>query len=435
MFSFNFRSGIVKNASWLIVGKIYRILINLVISMISARYLGPSNYGLINYAASFTALFTAISDLGTNGILVNEFVRNPNETGRILGSTIVFRLLSSTMSLITIVLLAALLNPGDSMTVWVVFIYSTTLIVQSFESIDYWYQSKLMSKRSTIIAAIGYTAAAIYKVILLVAKMDVKWFAASHALECGLVVVLLLFTYKKDRDYSQHLSFSLSAGKDILKQSYHFIPSGLMVAVYGQIDKIMLKQMIGAAEVGYYAAAATISGMWAFVLSAIIDSVKPGIYRAHNDRQEELYKSRLKQLYSILIYLSVFAAIGISLLSKLIILILYGEEFILARYSLHILCWSTLFSYLGVARTMWLVPNGKQKYEKYIAASGAVCNMILNAVLIPRWGITGASFATLITQIFTNFIVGFLIKDIRENNMLIIDAVPVWRHMINKTKG
>ena len=100
-----------------------------------------------------------------------------------------------------------------------------------------------------------------------------------------------------------------------------------------------------------------------------------------------------------------------------------------ARGALCILCWDTAFSYLGVARSIWMVPNGKQKYEKYIAGSGAVCNLILNTVMIPVWGVNGAAIATLITQIFTNFIVGFFFREIRENNFLILKAFCFWKYL------
>ena len=66
-----FKTKFINNFSWIVVGRVYQILINLVVSMLSARYLGPSNYGLINYVASYTSLFTAFCTLGTNDTVVN----------------------------------------------------------------------------------------------------------------------------------------------------------------------------------------------------------------------------------------------------------------------------------------------------------------------------------------------------------------------------
>lgn len=418
---------VARNAFWLIGARVYHMALNLVVSLLMARYLGPANYGLINYAASFTALFTSVCTLGISSILVNELLHEKNQ-GRLLGSSIGLRLCSSLLSVITIVALAYVLNPEEPTTVWVVLIYSTTLVFQSFDSINCWYQSRLASKVPAAIGAVGYTAAAAYRIWLLVTQKNVCWFAASHAVEFALVAVLLLCAYRRDAGAEQKLRFSLDAGRGILSKSYHFILSGMMVAVYGQMDRVMLKSMIDEASVGYYSAAVAITSMWTFLLSAIIESAKPVILEKHG-RDPRAFQRYLIGLYGVLMYISFGAAVGITVLAKPIILLLYGEAYLDARGALSILCWDTAFSYLGVARSVWMVPNGKQKYEKYIAASGAVCNLILNAVMIPVWGVNGAAIATLITQIFTNFIVGFFFREIRENNFLILKAFRFWRYL------
>lgn len=415
---------LARNAGWLIGAKIYQVLINLAVSMLMARYLGPSNYGLINYAASCTAMFTSLCTLGIDSILVNELL-NSEDNGKILGSAIGLRLCSSGLSVVTIVALAYALNPEEPVTVQVVLLYSLSLIFQSFDSLNCWYQAKLESRVTATVSALGYTAAAIYKTVLLVTRKDVHWFAAAHVVEYAFAALLLIASYYHR---NQKLGFARHTAKNLLGRSYHFILSGLMVAIYGQMDRIMLKAMLDDAAVGYYSAAVSVCSMWPFVITAIIDSSKPAILaQYHVDKA--VFEKYLVRLYGVIIYISLAAGIGISLLSKYILLILYGKDYLPARGALCIICWYTAFSYLGVARSIWLVPRGKQKYEKYIAASGAVCNLILNTVMIPAWGVNGAAIATLFTQIFTNFIVGFFMPDVRENNKLILKAFTFWRYM------
>ncbi|MBQ7800874.1 MAG: flippase [Oscillospiraceae bacterium] len=422
-----FGGRMARNAFWLIGARVYHVAVNLVVSLLMAQYLGPANYGLINYAASFTALFTSVCTLGINGILVNELIHDERK-GVLIGSSIGLRLCSSLCSVITIVALAYALNPDEPTTVWVVLIYSTTLIFQSFDSINCWYQANLESKVTAKISAVGYTVVALYKIWLLLTRKNVCWFAASHVVEYALVAALLLIAYRRHAGREQKLRFSLDAGRKLLSKSYHFILSGMMVAVYGQMDRVMLKAMIDETSVGYYSAAVSVTSMWTFILSAIIDSAKPVILEKHS-RDPQAFERYLVRLYGAVLYISFAAAAGISLLAKPIIFLLYGGAYLEARGALCILCWETAFAYLGVARSVWMVPNGKQKYEKYIAGSGAVCNLILNAVMIPLWGVNGAALATLATQIFTNFIVGFFFREIRENNILILKAFRFWRYL------
>lgn len=409
----------LSNASWIIGGKVFQMAISLVMGMITARYLGPSNYGVINYTASFVAFFTSICTLGLNGIIVKELIDNPDLEGEILGTSIIMRLVSSLFSSISILYIVKILNPEEQIFLVVALLQVISLVFQSFDMINYWYQAKMMSKFCAIIQSVGYLAMTVYRIIILILGKSVEWFAFCTSLDMIVISSLLLISYYKNG--GKKLSFSWRLSKDMISKSYHFILSGLMVAVYGQMDKIMLGKMINTDVVGFYSTAAAICSMWTFVLLAIIDAARPIIMEVRKD-SKELYKRRIKQLYAVIIWMSFLVAVVFSIFAKWIILILYGEQYIPAIGPLRIIAWSTAFSYLGVARGIWLVCEGKQKYVKHLSFLGAVCNLILNFMLIPTIGINGAAIATLITQIMTNFIIPMIIKETRENSIYIIEA-------------
>lgn len=203
--------------------------------------------------------------------------------------------------------------------------------------------------------------------------------------------------------------------------SYNFVISGLMVACYGQMDKIMLGKMLDVTSVGLYSTALYICSLWTFVLNAIMNSANPLIFEA-KEKNEDLYKKRILQLYAAIIWISFGVAIIFCIFAKPIILILYGEKYLGAITPFRIITWYTAFSFLGSARNSWLVCEGKVKYEKYFAGIGALCNFIMNIIFISLIGINGAAIATLLTQIITNFIVPGIIKDTRENSVFIIKA-------------
>jgi O-antigen/teichoic acid export membrane protein len=113
----------------------------------------------------------------------------------------------------------------------------------------------------------------------------------------------------------------------------------------------------------------------------------------------------------------------ISLLAKWIIGILYGAPYLPAVAPLRIVVWYTAFSYLGVARNAWMVCENKQHYLKYLYSGAALINVILNVLLIPSFGATGAAAASLITQISTTVLLPILIKPLRGNVKMMLDAV------------
>lgn len=414
------KSASVKNAGWLILGKVGQIIISLVVGLLTARYLGPANYGLINYASAYTAFFMAFSTLGINSVLVKEFIDYPEEEGDIIGSSLFLRGISSFLSAGVIVCIVNILDSGETTTIIVTALCSLGLIFQVFETLNYWFQSRLQSKVTAIVLFVAYMITSLYKVVLLILQKSVEWFAFSTTLDYIVIGILLLLYYK--RCGGRKLSFSGAVARRILGKSVHFILPSIMVSIYGYVDKLMLKHMLGEIEVGYYATATTVCGMWSFVLAAVIDSMYPLIMEAHK-RDAALFEKKNRQLYAIVFYLAVTVSAGFCLLGHWIVLLLYGTDYIPAANPLRVITWYTAFSYLGVARNAWIVCENKQKYLKYIYVSAAASNIMLNLVFIPRWGTTGAAAASLITQILTTVVIPFFIKDLRRNSVLMVEAI------------
>lgn len=410
----------VKNASWLIGGKIIQMVFSLIVSILSARLLGPSDYGLVNYGIAYTNFFMSFCTLGLNSVIIKDFLDNPDEKGIALGSSIIFRFVSSTLSAIIIVLTSFFLDRGDPLTVSIVAICAVSLLFQAFDTINYYFQSCYQSKVIAVITLIAYIITSVYKTILLVIGADIRLFAFATSVDYIVVAILLLIAYKAND--GPKLQISLKKGFSLLKKSYHYILSGTMVAIYGQVDKLMLKAMIDEAAVGYYSIASSINAMWVFVLSAIIDSMYPTILQLYN-KGKEAFEKKNRQLYAIVFYISVLVSIIFTLFGKFAILILYGEDYLPAVLPLSIITWYTAFSYLGVARNAWVVCEGKQKYLKYMYLAATVINVILNCLMIPHWGVSGAAVASLITQVCTSIVIPAFIPQMRRNTKLIIESI------------
>lgn len=408
-----------SNIIWDMGGKVFQMVLTLIVGMLTARYLGPSNYGIIGETASYVSFFSVICQLGFTSTAVKELMDNKEKEGEILGTTIFFRICTSLISSVAITCLLYVLKEGDKVIVWVAFLQSLSLLFQSFEMIHYWYQSRLETQVSVKIQSIAYVIMAAYKIIILALGKSVAWFAFSTALEAAVIAVALVWIYR--RGTGGNLSVSISAGKEILKRSYHFILSGLMATIYGEMDKIMLGEMLSESAVGFYTAATKVSTMWSFVLIALINSSRPVIIASKN-KSNELYVKQNKRLYAAIIWIGIAAGLGITLLGKWIIYFMYGEAYMPATSSLQISAWYTMFAMLGTARGIWIVCEDKAKYVKYYLGIGSVINVILNYLLIPQFGPGGAAAATLITQIFTAVLAPAIFKETRAYTKYVLEA-------------
>lgn len=426
-----FKNRVINNASWIIACKAVQAVLTLVVTILTARLLEPDGYGIINYAASVTAFFVPIMQLGLNSTLVRELVAKPEREGEVVGTAVTMSFVSALLSVIGIFAFASVANRGERETIIVCVIYGTMLVFQCFELLQYWFQAKLMSKYHAISVLFAFAVISVYKIFLLVSGKGVIWFAVAQSADYLIVALILLVIYLKKS--SSRLSFSFLTARELFSRSKYYIASSIMITLFLQTDRVMLKLMLGDAACGYYSAAATCAGMTSFVFGAIIDSLRPIIFE-NKENSEEGYKKTVIALYSIIIYLSLAQSLIISVFSGFIIKILYGSAYVGAAAPLAILVWYTTFSYLGSVRNIWMLAEEKQKYLWIINFSGAFLNVALNFALIPVLEISGAAIASLATQLFTNVIIGFIIKPIRENNKLMLCSInPKYLISIIKT--
>ena len=267
---------VVKNASWIIGGKIVQSFLGLIISMLTARYLGPSSFGLINYASSIVAFVIPIMQLGFNNILVQEFINTPEKEGQILGTTVLLNVICSIACVIGVISFVYVANYNEIDTIIVCGLYSIQLIFQSLELFNYWFQAKYLSKYTSLVSLFAYVIVSMYKIYLLISGKNVYWFALSNSLDYAVIGFASLYLYKKMS--LKRLSFSFSLGKELFKKSYYYIISGIMVTVFAQTDKIMINQMMDSTATGYYSAAVSCALLTNFIFAAIIDSMRPSIF-------------------------------------------------------------------------------------------------------------------------------------------------------------
>ncbi len=400
------------STGWQVANQIYTMLLSLVVGAITARYLGPSNYGLIGYGQSMVSLFVSFSTLGMNGVVVKELIQKPDERGEIIGTAFVMRLISSMVCMGMIAGLLRVIEPGNTTLYIVTFLQSFALVLRAFEAVSYWFQAKLEYKFISIASMVGYTFVCIWRIALLANGVGVEWFAASSCVEYLVSsAVVVIFFLKR---YRTKLTFKFNTAQRIFKQSYHFILSGIAIALYTQVDKIMLGSMMDSKAVGYYTAATMIATLWEFVPTAIINSAKVLILEKKGKDEKE-YTRLLSLLLCGVSAMSVIVCIALLIFGKLAIFILYGQEYMVAYVPLTILMWSTGFAMIGSARgSTWILAENLNKYSKYYVFISSIVNILLNSILIPLFGMNGAAFATLISQITTAFIAPAFFKETRS---------------------
>lgn len=422
---------VFQNASWIVGCKIVQSVLGLLVGMQTARYLGPDNYGLISYAASVAAFFVPVMQLGFRSTLVRELVVSPEKEGETLGTALFMNVISAGICVVGVWAFTSVANRGETDTVIVCTLYAANLVFQALEMIQYWFQAKLLSRYTAIISIASYIAASLYKIWLLISQKSVYWFAVSQVIDYAIIAIFLIIIYRLKG--GQKLTFSLRRGKEMFRVSSYYIVSSLMVTIFANTDSIMLKLMQGESATGFYSAAVTCATCTSFVFGAVIDSVRPVCLESYQTSQAE-FERNMKSLVSVVVWLALAQSVVFTLLSDTIVSILYGSAYQASAGALRVVTWYSAFSYLGAVRNVWVLAEEKHTYLWIINLSGALGNILLNAVLIPQLGINGAALASVLTQIFTNVMIGFLIPALRPYNRLLIGGASP-KYLLSLIKG
>jgi len=423
----------VANTGWLFADKVLRVIVGVIVLIWLARYLGPEKFGILNYSIAFVAIFSRIATLGMESIVVRDVVRDPRASNEIIGTAIGLRLGGALAAVALTIGAIFVLRPEDPLTRWMVIIIATGMIFQTLDVIDLWFQSRMQSKYTIYAKNAAFMAANFAKIGLIVIGAPLIAFAWITLAEAVIGAAGLLIVYRRTGNLLLRWSVNLSRAGALLKDSWPLILSGLAVVTYMRIDQVMLGEMIGANSVGIYSAAVRLSEGWYFLPLAIATSVFPSIV-ATRKVNEGLYQERLQKLYHFMTWLAIAIALPVTFLSQYIIDFLYGPGYEGAGTVLAIHIWAAVFVFLGYASGQFLLTENYTRISFYRAFWGMIVNVILNFLLIPRYGVNGAAVATLISQFGATFGIVFIKYTRRQAIMMVksFDPVPLLKSAIRK---
>ena len=401
------------NTSWLFAEQLLRMVAGLLVGIWVARYLGPEQFGIFSYAIAFTSLFNSIAKLGLDGIVVRDLVKEAEKRDIYLGTAFWLKLLGALLML-GIVAIAMQLTSSDPLTNLYILIIASGAIFQSFEVVDFYFQSKVLSKFVSICKMAQLFISSLLKLYFIYTGAELIYFVLVTLLDQVTLALSLYIAYRFQELGSFYGHFNKAIAKQLLKDSWPLIFSGLVIMIYMRIDQIMIKEMLGERDVGLFSAAVRLSEVWYFIPVIISTSLFPSIVNAKKI-SDKLYDTRLRHLYTFMIWLAIMIALPMTFLSNWLVTLLYGEAYREAGQILMIHIWAGVFVFMGVASSKWFISEGLQRHLTINTVAGAIMNILLNIFLIPKYGIYGAAIATVMSQALASYFMNILFKRTRLN--------------------
>jgi len=384
----------IKNSAWQISEKIFRFLFGFLISTLVIKHLGPTNFGYFSYALTISSFFGLISKFGLDSILVKEFSSNENKNieNELLSNGLAIRIIISFLSVLIVVPLLFFFRE-DYLIISLVTIFLISNIFQSYELFEALLQSRLKNKISSIIAVCVVLIASIIRVLFLELELSVIYFAIALLIETFLLFAITYLYLKKKKLKIVKPSFEKI--KSLINKSLPLLIASLFQFVYLKMDLVMLRHMMNIESVGIYGAAVKVSEILYFIPILISNSFFPILVKNISDKKS--FREITSKLMKINFSISFSFIFILFFLATWLVNTLYSPEYAISSDIIKIHVWSILFISLNSICSKLIIIKKKQKVFIKIAILGAIVNILLNTVLIPLYGLYGASYSTLMS--------------------------------------
>lgn len=409
---------IIANIAWMFFDKIFRIAIGMLVSLWIARYLGPAEFGILNYATLFPTILASFAGFGLTNTLMVEFVSNndkPLEQQRLVRTGLFIKLMAGLFMYGLSCCLNYILNKDNPELFLLINVTGLILVFQSSDIIDTYFQSQTKAKLSVIVKLISFGLASIVRIYALLTKQGIMFLALINVAEMLIIYGLMVGIYQNRIakiviNIRQAIDYKLI--EQLLRISWPIMITEFFIFVYMKVDQFMIESLSTDKELGLYGAALRLSETWYFIAIAVNTSFYPRIAELWSVNKEKFYV-QYQELINVLTYISIALAICVSIFSNQLIDLLYGADYQHAGIILSVHIWAGVFVFTGVGTNNLMIIKHLQKFVLIKTIICACINVYLNYLLIPDFGALGASVATLISYALQAYVLNLFFKPAR----------------------
>lgn len=387
----------LANTGWMFAGQMFSLLVAFFVGAWIARYLGPENYGVLSYAVAFVGIFGFIATLGVDAILSRELIRFPEKRETLLGTGFRLKLIGGAIAFL-LSIAGALIFETSPLIRLLIALFSLAFILQSANIISLYFQAEVKSKNNVKALIVATIISSLLKIGVILLNKGVIWLMVVYVLDSLWQGIGFWLAYKRHGLHTKDWRFDKKLAREILKDSWPLMLASGAGFIYLKIDQVMIGAFLSTRAVGLYAAAVKLVEVWYFIPVILCTSLYPAIINAKKISLE-LYHRRLKNFYVLMGLIPLIIALPLALLARPLILFLFGVNYLGSIGVLQIYIWSSLGLFLGWAVNQYLTSENLVKTIFWLNFLAMVINVALNFYLIPRYGIIGAAWATLISYL------------------------------------
>lgn len=406
------KSMVAKNLFWAVVGKVTTLLGSLFVGVIIARYLGPEQYGLMNYVISYVQLFQIIAVFGLDSIEVREEASGKEDFRVIIGTAFVVKMVLGGGTVGLTVLTSLVLN-ADSYTTLLVAVYSMSMVANAFNVIRNYFTA-IVQNEYVVKSEIARTLlGAAVKVALLFSGAGLTLFVLASAFDYVLLAAGYFVAYKKKIGSMAEWRFDCRYASYLLKESFPVLLTSAAVIIYQRIDQVMIGQMIDNTSVGYFSVATRIVEILVYIPTILAQTLAP-VLVSSRQVSEAKYRGQAQTFMNVALWLTALASAVTSILACWMVQLLFGTQYLPAAAILQVLAFKAMAMALSSTAGSMLIIEELQRFAIFRDVLGCVACIVLNYFLLPVYGIMAAAVIAIVSNVVAGYVADALIPSYRH---------------------
>ncbi|MBS0910034.1 oligosaccharide flippase family protein [Tatumella sp. JGM118] len=397
---------VLKNSFWMMSEKIVSIFGLIFVTSFVAKYIGPVNFGKLTYAASIFAIVRSVAMLGTDDVIFQRISKNIKLGEKIIHAT------KKTRELIffvfSLLLISYVYISSDSLTF--IFSLSSCLAVYFLTKDVYsiYFNAILKSKVNTICNVSGVLVSLFFRYVIAYFKLSPEYLCVPVVLVTLVPFLLRTFFYRKYRvlNIEQVKKNKVYVRKAMVLIGRKLVFYTLSVEIFTKISQIFLGYH-SKYELGIYTVAATLGTSFHFVLNALISSFMTQVYKENDINQS---RKIIARIISIIVVISLCSLLFFVIFGHFIINQLYGQKFIEANTVLIPMVFICLFSGLSTVSERYIMNFNGYSYLQRKTNVLMVFNVLLSFVMIRYFGLSGAVYSLLITEVLSTTLLNYFFR-------------------------
>lgn len=402
----------ILNSFWAVVSKLLSGLKLVIVGVFVARTLGPNDFGAYNYIISFVTLLSVLAEFRFHNILIREISVDKIKNEVLLGSTFVSCLFFSIIGYLSLYILVYFFE-SDKELRWFILLYGITYFFQTLRFLRAFFIAKL--KNNIIFKIETIVSLLIIALAFLISRYNssVLLFILLRIFDVFTISILFLLFYQIGYKKIKSWAFSRKISEDLIKSSSPLVISSLALVIFQQFDKIMIKQILNEYAVGQYSASVSIISLIVFIPVVITEAVSPYLIQIKLLKSVEEYNLKIQIFSDYIIWGSIVLCFVIMLFSPIIIQVVYGSEYYESIDIMKVFAWQGVLIAMGSVAAQIMIIDDTHQIAYLKSIFGGLLNIVLNIYWIPKYGIMGAVFASLLAYGISSYVLHYFIKRYR----------------------